>query len=75
MAQPPLKVGIAEVDKLVMLAIEQGLTFPPAGARWKVLAWAAEAMELRRTDPARFARDGLRAVHAAHFGPSTPRTV
>lgn len=64
---PPARVGIAEVDKLILAAIEQGLTFPVATPRWKILAWAAEALELRRTDPARFARDGLRAVHAAHF--------
>jgi len=73
-AQPP-RIGISEVDKLLMLAIEQGLAFPPASARWKILAWAAEAMEMRRTDPARFARDGLRQTHEEHFGPSPPRTA
>lgn len=75
MASRPPPIGIAEVDKLILAAIEQGLTFPAGGARWKVLAWAAEALELRRTDPARFARDGLRQVHEAHFGPSPARTV
>jgi len=70
MAQAAANVGIAEVDKLIQLAIEKGLTFPVGTARWKILACASEAMEMRRTDPARFARDGLRQIHAEHF-PST----
>lgn len=75
MPPAPLAVGISEVDKLIMLAIEQGLSFPAGQPRWKILAWAAEAMELRRTDPAKFQRDGLRTVHAAHFGAVNTRTV
>lgn len=75
MPPAPLTIGISEVDKLILLAIEQGLSFPVATPRWKILAWAAEALELRRTDPARFARDGLRQVHSDHFGATATRTV
>jgi hypothetical protein len=67
MADTTPRVGLAEVDKIILLALEKQLTFPVGTSRWRILAWAAEALELRRNDPARFARDGLRDLHAQHF--------
>lgn len=60
-------VGLTEVDRLIMTAIERGLRFPEGVKRWQLLAWAAEQLEVRRTDPARWERDGMREVHLRHF--------
>ncbi len=65
-------VGLTEVDRLIMKASELGLKFPDGVKRWQLLAWAAEALEMQRTDPAGFARDGLREVTKRHFPTSNP---
>lgn len=75
MAETAPRVGLAEVDKIILLALEKKLTFPPGTSRWRILAWAAEALEMKRNDPARFARDGLRELHAQHFPSQQPPTV
>lgn len=66
MAQEP-KTGIAAVDAAVMRAMELGLQFPPQLSRWKLLAWAAEELDLQRRDPTAYARDGFRKVFEEHF--------
>lgn len=65
-------VGLTEVDTLITRAGELGLSFPADVKRWALLAWAAEALDLKRTDPARFARDGLREVTRRHFPTVNP---
>lgn len=65
-------VGLTEVDRLISRASEHGLKFPEGIARWAILAWAAEALELQRTDPTRFGRDGFREVTRRHFPTVNP---
>jgi len=64
--------GLTEVDLLILRASEQGLVFPPDVKRWALLAWAAEALDLKRTDPRTFERDGFRDVTRKHFPTSNP---
>lgn len=72
MADTAPTVGLTEVDRLVTTAIEQNLKFPPGVTRWQILAWAAEALELKRTDPTKFQRDGLREVTRRNFPTVNP---
>jgi len=65
----PAKIGIEEVDKLVLKALDQGLQFPPTTPRWRFLAWAAEELELQRQLPTDFARGGFRRIWEEYFGP------
>jgi len=68
------KAGIEQVDKLILKALDEGLQFPPAATRWRLLAWAAEELELQRNQPTDFARGGFRRVWEEWFGPrATPR--
>lgn len=62
-------VGLTEVDKLILRAVEKGLTFPDGVRRWQLLAWAAEQLEARRVDPGRWERQGMAEIHARHFPP------
>ena len=68
MAETPT-VGITAVDQLIQTALHRGLYFPPAVKRWQLLAWAAEALEARRINPAAWDRDGLREITTRHFPP------
>ena len=65
-------VGLTEVDTLITRAGELGLAFPPDVKRWALLAWAAEALELRRQNPTAFDRGGLQEVHKRHFPTVSP---
>lgn len=69
---PAPSVGLTEVDRLIMRAIELHLAFPPDVKRWALLAWAAEAIALQRSDPTKFARDGLREITKRHFPTANP---
>jgi hypothetical protein len=69
---PTPTVGLTEVDTLITRAIELGLKFPPDVKRWALLAWAAEALELKRQNPASFERDGLRAITKRVFPTVNP---
>jgi hypothetical protein len=65
-------VGLIEVDKLILRAVELGLKFPPDVKRWQLLNWAASALELQRQDPTAFARDGLRKLTREMFPTANP---
>lgn len=65
-------VGLTEVDRLIMRAIELHLTFPPDVKRWALLSWAAEALQAQRTDARAFERDGLREITRRHFPTANP---
>jgi hypothetical protein len=65
-------VGLTQVDQLILRASELNLQFPADVKRWALLAWAAEALELQRTDPRAFERDGFRALTRRHFPTSNP---
>jgi hypothetical protein len=65
-------VGLTEVDLLIMRASEQGLAFPADVKRWALLAWAAEALQLKRDDLRSFERDGFRELTRRHFPTSNP---
>lgn len=64
--------GLTEVDRLIMKTAERGLVFPPDVKRYQLLAWAAEALELQRRDPADFERDGLSRITRQHFPTVNP---
>lgn len=64
--------GLTEVDRLILTATHRGLAFPADVKRYSLLAWAAEALELQRRDPADFDRDGLRRITRAHFPTANP---
>lgn len=59
--------GLQDVDLLIVTAIHQGLVFPDDVTHWQLLAWAAEALEMRRQQPEAWARDGLEIVTNRHF--------
>ena len=65
-------VGLTEVDTLIMRANELGLKFPPDVKRWALLAWAAEALELKRSNPAEFDRGGFAAITKRVFPTANP---
>lgn len=65
-------VGLTEVDTLITRAGELQLSFPPNVTRWQLLAWAAEALELKRQNPTAFERDGFRQVTRRHFPTTNP---
>lgn len=60
-------VGIAEVDRLIQLAMERGYVFPADVKRWQLLAWAAEAIDARRSNPATFERADFAEITERHF--------
>lgn len=64
-------VGLAEVDRLIQLAMERGYKFPAGAKRWQLLAWAAEALDAKRTDPQTYERTELERITAHHFPGST----
>ena len=72
MAIDPPTVGLREVDRLILQAMENGTTFPPGVARWQLLSWAAEALSERAIDPKAWARSGFRKITNDHFPGSTP---
>lgn len=53
---PPPAVGIEDIDRLIRQAMERGWQFPAGVPRWRLLAWAAEALEARKRDPVEFDR-------------------
>ena len=65
-------VGLAEVDKLILRAIELGLKFPADVKRWQLLNWAASALELQRQDSVAFTRDGFRNLTKEMFPTVNP---
>lgn len=67
------RVGLAEIDRLILLAAERGYTFPAGVKRWALLAWAAEAIDARRTDEAVFNRSDFERITEAHFPGATKR--
>ena len=66
------QTGLTEVDSLLLTAKHRGLNFPAAVTRWELLAWAAQALELKRTNPASFERDGLRELTERLFPDVNP---
>lgn len=68
-------VGLQEVDKLIMLAMERGYVFPAGVKRWQLLAWAAEAVDARRTNPASFERGDFAELTERHFPGATTRSA
>jgi hypothetical protein len=70
MADAP-HVGLAEVDRLIQLAMERAYKFPAGVKRWQLLAWAAEALDAKRTDPQTYERTELERITEAHFPRST----
>ena len=70
MAEAP-HVGLAEVDRLIMLAMERGYRFPAGAKRWAFLAWAAEALDAKRTDAQAYERTELALITERHFPGST----
>ena len=69
---PTPTVGLTEVDRLIMQAIDLGLKFPADVKRWALLAWAAEALELKRQNPTAFERGGLREITKRVFPTANP---
>lgn len=69
---PLPSVGLTEVDTLITRAAEIKLAFPPDVKRWALLAWAAEALELKRSNPTAFERGGLREITRRHFPTANP---
>lgn len=65
-------VGLTEVDKLITRAIELGLTFPPGVTRWQLLAWAAESLDLKRSNATEFERGGFTLITRRHFPTTNP---
>lgn len=65
-------VGLTEVDTLITRAGELQLAFPPDVKRWTLLAWAAEALELKRQNPTAFERGGFRDITRRWFPSSNP---
>lgn len=66
-------VGLAEVDRLILTAMERGYRFPTDVKRWALLAWAAEALDSKRTDLRTYERTDLERITEAHFPGSTKR--
>lgn len=69
---PLPSAGIAEVDRIILLAADAGFSFPVGVQRWQLFAWAAESLELQRNDPTAFTRGGFKDVTRRHF-PTTNR--
>ena len=72
-AMPAPTVGLGEVDRLIQTAMERGYTFPPDVKRWALLAWAAEALDAKRTDLVSYERTDLERITEEHFPGSTRR--
>ena len=60
-------VGIREVDRLILTAMEKGVKFPSSVARWQLLSWAAEALSERTIDPVAWEREGFLRITRDHF--------
>ena len=66
-------VGLVEVDRLILTAMERGYVFPPGVKRWALLAWAAEAVEAKQRDATTYERTELARITEEHFPGSTKR--
>lgn len=67
------RVGLAEIDRLILAAAERGYTFPVGTKRWALLAWAAEMLDAKRTDEVTFNRSDFERITEAHFPGATRR--